>query len=60
MAQTAAERKAKQRQDMLEKGFVRKDIWLSKENIEAIERYKTKHDLKSNDEAINQLIKTLT
>lgn len=57
MAQTAAERKAKQRQEMLEKGFMRKDIWLSKESLETIEKYKIEHDLKSNDEALNQLLK---
>ncbi|WP_287909346.1 hypothetical protein [Acinetobacter sp.] len=56
MATTAAERKAKQRKEMLEKGFVRKDLWLSKESIEAIEKYKTEHNLKSNDEALNQLL----
>ena len=38
MAQTAAERKAKQRQEMLEKGFVRKDLWLSKESLDLIEK----------------------
>ena len=59
MAQTTAERKAKQRQEMLEKGFVRKDIWLSKENLETIEKHKIEHNLKSNDEAINQLLKAL-
>jgi NTP pyrophosphatase (non-canonical NTP hydrolase) len=59
MAQTAAERKAKQRQEMLEKGFVRKDLWLSKESLETIEKYKKEHDLKSNDEALNQLLKAL-
>ena len=59
MAQTAAERKAKQRQDMLEKGFVRKDLWLSKESLDLIEKYKIENNLKSNDEAINQLLKAL-
>lgn len=59
MAQTAAERKAKQRQEMLEKGFVRKDLWLSKESLETIERYKIEHNLKSNDEALNQILKAL-
>lgn len=59
MASTAAERKAKQRQEMLEKGFVRKDLWLSKESLEIIEKYKTERNLKSNDEAINQLLKAL-
>lgn len=57
MASTAAERKAKQRQEMLEKGFTRKDLWLSRESLELIEKYKSEHNLKSNDEAINQIIK---
>lgn len=59
MAQTAAERKAKQRQEMLEKGFVRKDLWLSKESLDLIEKYKIENNLKSNDEAINQLLMAL-
>lgn len=59
MASTAAERKAKQRQEMLEKGFVRKDLWLSKENLETIEKHKIEHNLKSIDEALNQLLMAL-
>ena len=59
MASTAAERKSKQRQEMLEKGFVRKDLWLSKESLDLIEKYKIENNLKSNDEAINQLLKAL-
>lgn len=59
MAQTAAERKAKQRQEMLEKGFVRKDFWLSKESLDLIEKYKIENNLKSNDDALNQLLKAL-
>lgn len=59
MAQTAAERKAKQRQEMTDKGYIRKDLWLSKESIDAIEKYKTAHNLKSNDEAINLILKAL-
>ena len=59
MAQTTAERKAKQRQEMLEKGFVRKDLWLSKESLDLIEKYKIENNLKSSDEAINQLLKAL-
>jgi hypothetical protein len=56
MATTAAERKAKQRREMLEKGLVRKDLWLSKENLEVIENFKNLYELKSNDEAINQIL----
>ena len=59
MASAVAERKAKQRREMLEKGFIRKDLWLSKESLEKIEKYKTEHNLKSNDEAINQLLNAL-
>lgn len=59
MAQTAAERKAKQRREMLEKGFVRKDLWLSKESLDLIEKYKIENNLKSNDDALNQLLKAL-
>lgn len=44
---------------MFEKGFLRKDLWLSKESLEIIAKYKTKHNLKSNDEAINQLLEAL-
>lgn len=57
MAQTAAERKAKQRQEMLEKGFIRKDLWLSKNSLEIIDKYKAEHGLRSNDEAINEILK---
>ncbi|HCW3779032.1 TPA: hypothetical protein OXK66_003698, partial [Acinetobacter baumannii] len=56
MASTAAERKAKQRQEMLKKGFTRKDLWLSKESLEVIEKFKSEHKLSSNDEAINLLL----
>lgn len=56
MASTTAERKAKQRQEKLEKGFIRKDIWLSKESIELIEKFKNENNLKSYDDAVNQLL----
>ena len=59
MAQTAAERKAKQRQDMLEKGFVRKDLWLSKESLEIVDKFKADNELKSIDDALNELLKAL-
>lgn len=59
MASTAAERKAKQRREMLDKGFSRKDFWLSKKSISRLEKYKADHNLKSNDEAINQILKAL-
>lgn len=58
MASTAAERKAKQRQEMLSKGFVRKDLWLSKDSLEILEKCKTEHNLKSLDEALNKLLNT--
>ena len=60
MAQTAAERKAKQRQEMLEKGFFRKDLWLSKESLEIVDKFKADNELKSIDDAVNELLKALT
>lgn len=59
MASSAAERKAKQRQEMLEKGFERKDFWITKESLEIIDRFKKEHALKSRDEALNQLLQKL-
>ena len=59
MASTAAERKAKQRREMLDKVFSRKDFWLSKESISRLEKYKADHNLKTNDVAINQILETL-
>lgn len=59
MASSAAERKAKQRQEMLDKGFARKDLWLSKENVELIEKYKNENELKSYDEALNQILQKI-
>jgi hypothetical protein len=56
MASSAAERKAKQRQEMLEKGFIRKDLWLSKESVELIEKFRIAKELKSNDEALNKIL----
>ena len=59
MASTSAERKAKQRREMLDKGFSRKDLWLSKKSISRLEKYKADHNLKTNDVAINQILETL-
>lgn len=56
MAQTSAERKAKQRREMLEKGLVRKDLWLSKDSLEVIEKFRIAKELKSNDEAVNKIL----
>ncbi len=59
MASTSAERKAKQRREMLDKGFSSKDLWLSKKSISRLEKYKADHNLKSNDDAINQILENL-
>lgn len=56
MTSTAAERKAKQRKEMLVKGFTRKDFWLNQESIEKLEAIKKEKGL-TNDEAINLIIK---
>ena len=59
MAQTAAERKAKQCKEMIEKGFVRKDLWLSRESLEIVDKFKADNELKSIDDAVNELLKAL-
>lgn len=56
MAQTAAERKAKERQLKKEQGMVLKQIWLLPETIKIIEKYKDKFDA-TDEDAINELIK---
>lgn len=56
MAQTAAERKAKERQIKKEQGMVLKQVWLLPEIIQIIEKYKNKFDA-TDEDAINELIK---
>lgn len=58
MSLTPAQRKAKQRKYMIEKGFVRKDFWLSESSLKIINDYKDLHNL-SNDDAINKLLEKL-
>lgn len=55
MTQTAAERKAKERQRKKEKGFVSKTLWLDQDTIRAISEYKAKFGC-TDDEAVNSLI----
>ncbi|RCT89700.1 hypothetical protein [Acinetobacter baumannii] len=59
MASTSAERKRKQRNRMLEKGYSRKDFWLTKTSVELIEQYKADKKLDSNDDALNKLLDIL-
>ncbi|MCK4111587.1 hypothetical protein HCY65_11030 [Acinetobacter radioresistens] len=56
MAQTAAERKAKERQLKKEQGMTLKQVWLLPETIKIIEEYKSKFDA-TDEDAINELIK---
>ena len=59
MASTAAERKAEEVKRKAEKGLKRRSFWLNDESMGIIEKYKKDNDLKTNDDAINQLLKTL-
>ncbi|MBF7696605.1 hypothetical protein [Acinetobacter rathckeae] len=54
---TASERKAKQRRELREKGFLAKEVWLHKDVIASLERLKTHKNLKSIDETIAYLAK---
>lgn len=56
MASTAAERKAKERQQKKDQGMVLKQVWLLPETIKIIEKYKDKFDA-TDEDAINELIK---
>ena len=59
MASTAAERKAKETQRKAEMGLKRRSFWLSDEDIKIIESFKKSNDLKTNDEALQQILKAL-
>ena len=56
MAQTAAERKKKEREEKKALGMTQKAIWLLPETIKIIEAYKYKFN-GTDEEAINELIK---
>lgn len=57
MSKTPAQRKSKQRQEMVEKGYKRKDLWLTPESIRILENFKAAGDFSSLDEALNQLLR---
>lgn len=57
MAKAAAQRKAEEANRKSQQGLKRRSYWLNEESIETIENYKTANNLKSNDDAINQLLK---
>lgn len=59
MAQTAAERKAAETQRKAEQGFKRKSFWLSDDDFKIIENFKKDNGFKTNDEALQQILKTL-
>lgn len=56
MASTAAERKAKEREEKKAQGMMQKAIWFKPEVIKIIESYKTEFGA-TDEEAINELIK---
>lgn len=59
MASTAAERKATETKRKAEQGFRRKSFWLSEYEFKIIEKFKKDNDLKTNDEALQQILKTI-
>lgn len=59
MASTAAERKAAETQRKAEMGLKRKSFWLSDEDIKIIESFKKSNNLRTNDEALQQILKAL-
>lgn len=56
MAQTAAERKAKERELKKDQGMKLKQIWLDQETLQIIENYKQSHGC-TDEQAIRELIK---
>lgn len=59
MASTAAERKAKETQRKAEMGLKRRSFWLSEDEFKIIENFKLRNKLKTNDEALRQMLKAL-
>ena len=59
MASTAAERKAAETKRKAEQGFRRKSFWLSEYEFKVIENFKQSNNLKTNDEALQQILKAL-
>ena len=59
MANTAAERKAAETQRKAEIGLKRKSFWLSEDEVKVIESFKKSNNLKTNDEALQQILKTI-
>ena len=60
MASTAAERKAAETKRKAEQGLKRKSFWLSEDEFKIIENFKQSNNLKTNDEALQQILKALT
>ena len=59
MASTAAERKAAETQRKAEIGLKRKSFWLSEDEFKIIESFKQNNELKTNDEALQQILKAI-
>ena len=59
MASTAAERKRKEREEKKEQGMVQKSFWLSEDEVKVIESFKQNNELKTNDEALQQILKAI-
>ena len=56
---SAAERKAAETKRKAQQGLKRKSFWLSEDEFKFIEKFKKDNGLKTNDEALQQILKAL-
>ena len=59
MGNTVAERKAKETKRKAEMGLRRKAFWLSESDSKVIEKFKVDNNLKTNNEALQQILEAL-
>lgn len=59
MSNANAKRKSIETQRKALEGIYRRSFWLNDQNIAVIQKFKEKHKLKTNDEAIQLILKSL-
>ena len=60
MASTAAERQKERHNRMLEKGFKKRAFYVNEDTLRNLTKYKEANKLESLDEALQQILKTLS
>ena len=60
MASTAAERQKERHNRMLKKGFKKRAFYVNEDTIKVLTSYREANKLESLDEALRQILKTLT